>query len=41
VVLGGGVPLFGDASIPELALSEITRFQRGVVELRYRLRQPV
>lgn len=37
VVLGGGVPLFGSASVPELALTEITRFPRGLVELRYRL----
>lgn len=40
VVLGGGGPLFGDASVPELTLSEITRFDRGVVELRYRLPKP-
>jgi hypothetical protein len=37
IVLGGGVPLLGDASVPEMTLTEITRFQRGLVALRYQL----
>jgi dihydrofolate reductase len=36
VVLGAGVPLFGALHVP-LSLTEVTRFGRGVVELRYRI----
>jgi len=36
-VLGAGAPLFGDASIGALELERVTQFQRGIVELRYRL----
>jgi dihydrofolate reductase len=37
VVLGGGVPSFGEATLPEMTLTHVTRFERGLVELRYQL----
>jgi dihydrofolate reductase len=36
VVLGAGAPLFGAVHVA-LSLSEVTRFGRGLVELRYRV----
>ena len=40
LVLGGGAPLFGDASIGALELQSVTPFARGIVELRYSLLTP-
>jgi dihydrofolate reductase len=42
VVLGTGAPLFGHVvQRSALSLSELTRFGRGVVELRYRFEPAV